>query len=133
MRLFKTTAAVLLFSLAALLISACSRNEQAAAATAVAYTQSALEGNVEGVFNQLQISPSNRAAAQGKLTVLIKAAAADTAQRGGLNSIEAAGVEFLDDDHTSALVKVHYTFKNGDQKMDQVKVIRTDDGWKVPI
>lgn len=133
MRLLKTTAAVLLFSLAAFLISACSRNEQAAAATAVAYTQAALEGNVEEVFNQLYINPSDRAAMQGKLTTLIKAAAADTKLRGGLTRIESTGVEFLNDDHTAAIVKVDYAFKNGDSKQDQVKVIKVGDSWKVPI
>lgn len=135
MRFVKAALTALTLAAAALLFTGCG-DDDAAAKAAVTYTQSALEGNTKGVMSVIyagELSDSEMSQLEGKLSILIQAAAAEARQHGGLEKIAAGEVSREGEDENVAMVPVDYTFKDGTEKHDKVRVIKVDGEWKVKM
>ncbi|MBO8415656.1 MAG: DUF4878 domain-containing protein [Proteobacteria bacterium] len=135
MRFLKAALTALTLAAAALLFTGCG-DDDAAAKAAVTYTQSALEGNTKGVMSVIyagEVSESVKSQLEDKLSILIQAAAAEARAHGGLEKIAAGEVSFEGEDKNVALVPVDYTFKDGTERHDKVRLIKVNGDWKVKM
>ncbi|MBE2895205.1 DUF4878 domain-containing protein [Spirabiliibacterium falconis] len=106
---------------------------------AASYVQAIYQGDIDAAMKLIYISEKDKQ--QAGINDLIKGKLAETAQenqenakqKGGLKTVHAENAVFDEQDKNQASVSVKVEFKKAEPILRQIRVIKTDDGWKVKL
>lgn len=126
----KTLALLLTLAIAGTMtFVSCSGNGSAAKNSPEATVEKAMKliinEDYDGVFNMFDKAGQASDEEKAFIVALLQEA---NKQNGGLDSYEVVNVEYSDD-NTTAKVTGKYTYKDGTEKEQSDKVVKTDDGW----
>lgn len=133
MKLVKSILLAFLISL----FAACSGSSGSPESIAEAFVEKSYKGDADAVIAMIHM-PDNfqkEAGAEELVNGKVKAGIAQQKNRademGGIDKITVLKFEPFPDDKDKGVVTVEITFKNGETEQDLVKVIHTENGWKV--
>ncbi|QEY25336.1 DUF4878 domain-containing protein [Neisseria zalophi] len=126
-----------LSTLAVMMLVACSGHSPED--TAKDFTQKSYEGDAEAVIamihfpDQEKNKPGVEDMLNGKVKAAVSQQKAYADEYGGIDEISADPAVISGENNDAAQVEVHIRFKQGETKDDNVRLIKTDDGWKVRL
>lgn len=124
----------ILIALSTLFLIACSATGSPDK-VAEAFIKAAAKGDVEKVMQLIDIPNANQNELQmikGKVTMIVAEGSAKFEAQGGLKSVKTLSTEYSEN-KTTAVVRVEVTMNNKQVDTDNVRTIKTDDGWKVKL
>lgn len=101
------------------------------------YMNAVLHNDIDGLMKTIHIENDMvemESMMRGKLAMVIAAASAEAQANGGVKKISYAKTEY-NEDKTAARVTATVQFKNKDtdDMVDEIDLVKTDDGWKVSL
>lgn len=132
----KKLASWLLLSCVALMLAACGANTSPEK-VAEKYVYSLYAGDAETALKLIQLPDDEKKEAgvedmvRGKVKAMVAQEKAKADAKGGVKNIVVSPAEYSDE-NTRAQVKVTISFKKDENsENDTVRLIKTDDGWKI--
>ena len=121
-----------------LFLSACSTPDTPEAVAKKYVELMMVKGDAEGVMKIINIPDKEKKAGvedmlRGKIKAEISRKKEWAEKNGGVKNIEAGEVKVYEKDTNYASVPITINFKNGKQDNTNVRVIKTDKGWKINI
>ena len=126
---------------AAFLTTACSGTPDTPEGVAKAFfEQIMIKGDIDAVMKLLELPDKNDSKnagledmVRGKMSAGIEQEKKRSEENGGVNNITVDKVDIDRKDPTFARVYVVIHYKNGKQRQDNVRVVKTDKGWKIRV
>ena len=122
-----------------LFVAACSGATSSPEKAAKSFVEKVYAGDADGAVKMIHIPEEERQQAgmeelvAGKIKSSVARQKAFAEQHGGVDGIEVEEAEQDSRDDKRAVVQLAVKFKDGQIKPEQVKVIKTDDGWKIRL
>lgn len=139
-KLFLTLSALL----AACALVACSNSGNTPQAAAKQFFEAMAKGDADTVMKLMHMPDMQKEMGddkekqeamqemmRGKMKMMVQGTKEDTEKKGGLAEIITSEPTYTDDDKKHAEIALTMKFKNGEEEKSKVRLISTEEGWKI--